>query len=267
MARLKHCRGGTRAALAGLWAGLVAVSVLCACALAGAWLSAQWRVWLLCAAAVCAIACPCLGAAIRRIASGRRGEKQACAVLKSLPAGYTVLCNVPMQANGRKTELDAAVAGPGGVCVVEVKHYAGDVFGTENAAAWRQARPGKGGRRIEKSVPNPRGAKPAAGGHCARGAAKRGGGMPGVGGRLFFKPPMRVCMRTRQSLCRAQTPCAVPCAARRAFRAASSARPCRPCWPRAARAAKRAPAGAKHKGHFCLLFLRRRAAGPPVAPS
>ena len=155
MARLKHCRGGTRAALAGLWAGLVAVSVLCACALAGAWLSAQWRVWLLCAAAVCAIACPCLGAAIRRIASGRRGEKQACAVLKSLPAGYTVLCNVPMQANGRKTELDAAVAGPGGVCVVEVKHYAGDVFGTENAAAWRQARPGKGGRRIEKSVPNP----------------------------------------------------------------------------------------------------------------
>lgn len=155
MARLKHCRGGTRAALAGLWAGLVAVSVLCACALAGAWLSAQWRVWLLCSAAVCAIACPCLGAAIRRIASGRRGEKQACAVLKSLPAGYTVLCNVPMQANGRKTELDAAVAGPGGVCVVEVKHYAGDVFGTENAAAWRQARPGKGGRRIEKSVPNP----------------------------------------------------------------------------------------------------------------
>ena len=155
MARLKHCRGGTRAALAGLWAGLVAVSVLCACALAGAWLSAQWRVWLLCAAAVCAIACPCLGAAIRRIASGRRGEKQACAVLKGLPAGYTVLCNVPMQANGRKTELDAAVAGPGGVCVVEVKHYAGDVFGTEHAAAWRQARPGKGGRRIEKSVPNP----------------------------------------------------------------------------------------------------------------
>ena len=266
MARLKHCRGGTRAALAGLWAGLVAVSVLCACALAGAWLSAQWRVWLLCAAAVCAIACPCLGAAIRRIASGRRGEKQACAVLKSLPAGYTVLCNVPMQANGRKTELDAAVAGPGGVCVVEVKHYAGVVFGTENAAAWRQARPGKGGRRIEKSVPNPvaQNRRQVA---IVRAALQSAGAACPVWGPFIFQTPMRVCMRTRQSLCRAQTPCAVPCAARRAFRAASSARPCRPCWPRAARAAKRAPAGAKHKGHFCLLFLRRRAAGLPVAPS
>ena len=196
MARLKHCRGGTRAALAGLWAGLVAVSVLCACALAGAWLSAQWRVWLLCAAAVCAIACPCLGAAIRRIASGRRGEKQACAVLKSLPAGYTVLCNVPMQANGRKTELDAAVAGPGGVCVVEVKHYAGDVFGTENAAAWRQARPGKGGRRIEKSVPNPvaQNRRQVAKGHfCLFFLRRRAAGLP-VAPLLKTKSPWRPCL-------------------------------------------------------------------------
>lgn len=211
MARLKHCRGGTRAALAGLWAGLVAVSVLCACALAGAWLSAQWRVWLLCAAAVCAIACPCLGAAIRRIASGRRGEKQACAVLKGLPAGYTVLCNVPMQANGRKTELDAAVAGPGGVCVVEVKHYAGDVFGTEHAAAWRQARPGKGGRRIEKSVPNPVAQNRRQVAIVRAALQSAGGGMPGVGGRLFFKP-LCACACARARACagrRRPAPCRV----------------------------------------------------------
>lgn len=151
MARLKHCRGGTRAALAGLWAGLAAASVLCSCALAGAWLSGTWRIWLLCAAAVCAAACPCLGAAIRRLASGREGEKRAEAVLKGLPQGYVVLCNVPMQAHGRRTELDAAVVGPGGVCVVEVKHYAGDIFGTEQAAAWRQTRPGRGGQQIEKT--------------------------------------------------------------------------------------------------------------------
>lgn len=155
MARLKHCRGGTRASLAGLWAGLAAASVLCSCALAGAWLSEQWRIWLLCAAAVCAAACPCLGAAIRRLASGREGEKRAEAALKALPQGYVVLCNVPVQADGRKTELDAAVAGPGGVCVVEVKHYVGDISGTEQAAAWRQARAVRGGRRMEKSVPNP----------------------------------------------------------------------------------------------------------------
>ena len=155
MARLKHCRGGTRAALAGLWAGLAAASVLCSCALAGAWLSGTWRIWLLCAAAVCAAACPCLGAAIRRLASGREGEKRAEAVLKGLPQGYVVLCNVPMQAHGRRTELDAAVVGPGGVCVVEVKHYAGDIFGTEQAAAWRQTRPGRGGQQIEKNVTNP----------------------------------------------------------------------------------------------------------------
>ena len=155
MARLKHCRGGTHAALAGLWAGLAAASVLCSCALAGAWLSGTWRIWLLCAAAVCAAACPCLGAAIRRLASGREGEKRAEAVLKGLPQGYVVLCNVPMQAHGRRTELDAAVVGPGGVCVVEVKHYAGDIFGTEQAAAWRQTRPGRGGQQIEKNVTNP----------------------------------------------------------------------------------------------------------------
>lgn len=174
--------------LAGLWAGLAAASVLCSCALAGAWLSETWRIWLLCAAAVCAAACPCLGAAIRRFASGREGEKRAEAALKGLPQGYVVLCNVPMQAHGRRTELDAAVVGPGGVCVVEVKHYAGDIFGTEQAAAWRQTRPGRGGRHIEKKRDEPRSAEPATGGHCARGTAKCRGDMPCLGRCLFFKP-------------------------------------------------------------------------------
>ena len=115
-----------------------------------------------------------------------------------------------------KPGLDAAVAGPGGVCVVEVEHGAGDVFGTENAAAWRQARLGKGGRRIEKSVPNPvaQNRRQVA---IVRAALQSAGAACPVWGALstFFQTPMRVCMRTRQSLCRAQTPCAVPCAARR----------------------------------------------------
>ena len=111
--------------------------------------------WLLVVAALCAAVCPLLGAALRRVQSGRAGEKQAQAALKRMPAEYTVLCNVPILASGRETELDAAVVGPGGVCVVEVKHYAGDISGTEQASSWRQARPGRGGRHIDKTVPNP----------------------------------------------------------------------------------------------------------------
>lgn len=155
MARVKQCHGGTRSTLVRLWAALCAVSFLCACALAGAWCWKESRAWLLCAAALCAAICPFLGNAVRRAQSGRAGEKQVQAALKRLPAGYTVLCNVPLVADGRQTELDAAVVGPGGVCVVEVKHYAGDISGTEQASTWRQTRPGRGGRHIDKTVTNP----------------------------------------------------------------------------------------------------------------
>ena len=87
--------------------------------------------------------------------SGLAGEEAAAKALAGLPASYTVLCNVPVQVGGRRTELDAVAVGPGGVFIVEVKNHAGSIIGEADAPQWRQTRAGKGGRPINKMMANP----------------------------------------------------------------------------------------------------------------
>lgn len=73
----------------------------------------------------------CRAIAIRR--AGANGEKLALRQLKALPAGYHVFSNLRLSYEGRESEMDLVVVGPGGVGVVEVKNYTGEVTG--NAAA------------------------------------------------------------------------------------------------------------------------------------
>ncbi|MFQ9901183.1 MAG: nuclease-related domain-containing protein [Ruthenibacterium sp.] len=143
---------------------------------------------------------------------------------------------------------------------MEVKHYAGDVL----ARACRRLAPGarQGRQAHRESVPNPvaQNRRQVA---IVRAALQSAGRHARCGGPFIFQTARVHAHAPELAGRRRPAPCRVrPGASRSQQRAAVQA-----CWPRAARAAKHAPAGAKHKGHFCLLFLRRRAAGPPVAPS
>ncbi len=147
-ARLKHCRGGTRALLAGLWAGLQQPACCCArAALAGAWLSETWRIWA--ARPLCAAACPCLALLSAALQAGARGEKgrgrseKACRRVM----WCCVSCPCRHMASRSWTPLWWGPA----VSVVEVKHYAGDIFGkSRRRPGARRGRAG-GGRHIEKT--------------------------------------------------------------------------------------------------------------------
>ncbi len=87
--------------------------------------------------------------------SGLAGESKAAKALAGLPQNYTVLCNVKLLVGAQRGEADAVVVGPNGVSVVEVKNHAGSLLGEANAQTWRQTRPVKGGRPLEKTLPNP----------------------------------------------------------------------------------------------------------------
>ncbi len=87
--------------------------------------------------------------------SGLAGENSAARALAGLPQNYTVLCNAKLYAGAQRGEADAVVIGPNGVAVVEVKNHAGSLLGEADAPTWRQTRPVKGGKPMEKTLPNP----------------------------------------------------------------------------------------------------------------
>lgn len=67
-------------------------------------------------------------AAIRK--AGAAGENQALALLvRALPSDWHVFSNVTVAFDGGRSEMDLVAVGPGGVCVVEVKNYAGELRG------------------------------------------------------------------------------------------------------------------------------------------
>lgn len=87
--------------------------------------------------------------------SGLLGESKAAKALAGLPASYTVLCNQKLFVGAQRAEADAIVVGPNGVAVVEVKNHAGSILGEAGGKTWRQTRMVKGGKPIEKTLPNP----------------------------------------------------------------------------------------------------------------
>lgn len=91
----------------------------------------------------------------RMLQSGLTGESKAARALAGLPQNYTVLCNAKLHAGARRGEADALVIGPNGVGVVEVKNHAGSLLGEADAPTWRQTRLVKGGKPMEKTLPNP----------------------------------------------------------------------------------------------------------------
>lgn len=91
----------------------------------------------------------------RRFLAGARGETALLKTLRALPNRYHVFTNFVMEGKGGKDEADFIVVGDTGLFVVEVKHHAGEIVGTEQSFEWRQRKKVKGGKYRERRFCNP----------------------------------------------------------------------------------------------------------------
>lgn len=67
---------------------------------------------------------------------GWLGEKSVAAILKLLPAEYTIFNDVYIDENGKSSQIDHVVFSPYGVFVIETKNYKGWIYGGEKQTYW-----------------------------------------------------------------------------------------------------------------------------------
>lgn len=87
---------------------------------------------------------------------GERGERIAGEVLRDLmKEGDCLLENVSISYDGKSAEIDKLVINSNGVFIIEVKNYAGELFGGEDDQKWTKRKEDGGGNVFLKIVDNP----------------------------------------------------------------------------------------------------------------
>lgn len=94
-------------------------------------------------------------AKVQTIASGIEGEEFAIITLKKLTDDYTVICDINVEVDGSKSQLDFVVVGPTGIFITEVKHWKGSIHGNEEDKEWRQDKVGRKGGEYSNHYYNP----------------------------------------------------------------------------------------------------------------
>lgn len=88
--------------------------------------------------------------------AGALGEAAVSAVILSvMREGDTLYNNVPIEYDGKMTELDNVVANKYGVFIIEAKNYSGVLSGGEDDYEWEQQKLTDAGNWYIKSVKNP----------------------------------------------------------------------------------------------------------------
>ncbi len=88
--------------------------------------------------------------------AGNIGEMIAVKDIKYvLRTDDRLFTNVRIEYNGKPAELDNVIVNKYGVFIIEVKNYAGDVYGKENDPKWIQRKTTAAGYIYEKEVTNP----------------------------------------------------------------------------------------------------------------
>ena len=88
--------------------------------------------------------------------AGRQGERIASYIIREIMVEDDVLLtNVHIEAEGKETEIDNLIVNSNGVFIIEVKNYAGDLFGGEDDFEWIKNKFTPGGSFYQKKVKNP----------------------------------------------------------------------------------------------------------------
>lgn len=91
----------------------------------------------------------------KKLSFGLCGEERVSHALNSLPTEYTVYNNVPIEKDGRRSEIGSLVVSKYGIFLGEVKNYKGRIIGNENDGMWTQIKKSSSGEHYENSVKNP----------------------------------------------------------------------------------------------------------------
>lgn len=89
------------------------------------------------------------------VQAGLEGEEYAASVLSRLPDSYTVYQDQVVTYEGKESEMDNIVVGPGGVFVIETKNQNGVIYGSYSDRYWEQVKYGKGGNSYSKNMYSP----------------------------------------------------------------------------------------------------------------
>lgn len=87
--------------------------------------------------------------------AGKRGEEYVQNLIKSvLNENDTLLTNVSLEYENRKTELDNVIVNKYGVFIFEVKYYVGKLHGSEEDYEWLKVKTTDADETYEKVVKN-----------------------------------------------------------------------------------------------------------------
>lgn len=91
----------------------------------------------------------------KTLSTGLYGEELVSYTLNSLPNEYTLYNNIPLEKDGKQTEIDTLVVSKYGIFLGEVKNYKGQISGNENDLTWTQIKESSGGKCYENTIKNP----------------------------------------------------------------------------------------------------------------
>lgn len=91
----------------------------------------------------------------RQLNSGIIGEMKSQSILDKLPTSYTVLSNVDIEFEGKRSELDNLVISDKGVIIIETKNYNGEITGKEEDDEWLQTKVSSSNNTYTNNIRNP----------------------------------------------------------------------------------------------------------------
>lgn len=91
----------------------------------------------------------------KTLSTGLYGEELVSYTLNLLPNEYTLYNNIPLEKDGKQTEIDTLVISKYGIFLGEVKNYKGQISGNENDLTWTQIKESSGGKCYENPIKNP----------------------------------------------------------------------------------------------------------------
>ncbi len=88
--------------------------------------------------------------------AGRQGENYVCDLIcQVLKEKDLLFSNVPIEIEGKRTELDHIIVNNRGIFIIEVKNYSGSLMGTDNDYEWVKTKISSSGNSYTKIVKNP----------------------------------------------------------------------------------------------------------------
>ncbi len=90
-----------------------------------------------------------------KVLAGANGEKKSINIYSNLPDSYSVISDLEIVTDGRKSQIDAVVIGVNGIFVIETKNINGYIYGSEKDDQITQLKVGRKGGEYSKTMYNP----------------------------------------------------------------------------------------------------------------